>query len=170
MTKENVQVKQRSLVQERYTSKGCVIIDNLSLYNNQLSLTDNVMMFFEKLFKINLNSEAKKACRQLPKTPKQIVPLVIVKFVYFDHKNLVYGNRNFLAKPEKSHPDNFKPIFLRERFSRNDAQIREREEKLNLITTTYNSQVTVFVEENGKTVSKGGLLISDIGRYKDTAI
>ena len=169
MTKENVQVKERSLVQKRYTSKDCVIIDNISLYKNQLSLTDNVMMFFDKLFKINLNSGAIKAGRQLPKTPKKIVPPVIVEFVYFDHKNLVYGNRNFLAKPEKSHPDNFKPIFLREHFSRNDAQIREKE-KLNLITTTYNSQVKVFVEVNGKTVSKGGLLISDIGRYKVTAI
>ena len=65
---------------------------------------------------------------------------VIVRFVYFDHKNLVYGNRILLAKPE-NHPHNFEPIFVRERLSRHDAQIRERAEKMNLSATTYNIQL-----------------------------
>ena len=40
MTKENVQLKERLSAQKRYTSKDCVIIDSLPLYNNQWSLTD----------------------------------------------------------------------------------------------------------------------------------
>ena len=110
-----------------------------------------------------MNSQEIKACHQLPKTSKQIVPTVLVKFFYFDHKNLVYGNRTLLEKPENIHPHNFKLIFLEKAYQDTMLKLEKEQNKLNLITTTYNNQVKVFVEENGQTVSKGVSLISDIG-------
>ena len=51
---------------------------------------------------------------------------VIVKFLYFDHENLVNGNRTFLANLENIHPHNFQPIFWENAFQ--DTFIKLEEE------------------------------------------
>ena len=85
------------------------------------------------------------------------MPSVIVKFVYFHHKIVIYNSRMVFSRPNMLHPTNKNPKFLRERLEKNDLKVKIYAEKdiNNLVTTTFNSQVKVFVKnDNNKTVSK----------------
>ena len=61
-----------------------------------------------------------------------------------------------LSRPEMVHPINNRPIYLKERLSKDDVILKIHAEKeKNMVTTTFNSQVKVFVKTaNNKTISK----------------
>ena len=126
------------------------------IYDVNLPLLGNVLKFFECFLDYRLQRGDIKACHLLPKTEKQSVPSVIVKFVYFHHKIDIYNSRMLLSSPNMLHPTNKNPIFLRERLAKNHLKVKIYAEKdKNLVTTTFNSQVKVFVKnENNNTVSK----------------
>ena len=99
--------------QEQYSSKDLIIIDNLPIYDVNLPLLGNVLKFFECFLDYRLQIGDIKACQLLPKTEKQSVPSVIVKFVYFHHKIDIYNSRMVLSRPNMLHPTNKNPIFLK---------------------------------------------------------
>ena len=141
--------------QEQYSSKDTIIIDNLPIYDVNLALLGNVLKFFECFLHYRLQIGDIKACHLLPKTEKQPVPSVTVKFVYFHHKIDIYNSRMVLSSPNMLHPANKNPIFLRERLAKNDLKVKIYAEKDKiLVTTTFNSQVKVLVKnDKNKTVS-----------------
>ena len=90
-----------------------------------------------------------RACHLLPKTEKQTVPSVIVKFVHF-HQNIDINNsRMVLSCPNMLLPTNKNPIFLKERLAKNGPKVKIYAEKdKNLVTTTFRSHVKVFVKND----------------------
>ena len=88
-----------------------------------------------------------KACHPLGKFTIDSNKKVIVKFIYFHHKNELYSRRSMLANKM-----NGKPIFVSERLSKHDNEVRKYDESLGLIITTRNCEVRVFrKEENDAT-------------------
>ena len=52
-----------------------------------------------------------------------------------------------LSRPNMIHPVNKTPIYVRERLSKNDVQLKINAEKeYNFVTTKYNNQVKVFLK------------------------
>ena len=91
------------------------------------------------------------------KLKKQSVPSVIVKFVYFHHKIDIYNSRMVLSRPNMLHSTNKNPIFLRERLAKTDLKVKiyAKKKDTNMVSTTFNSQVKVFVKnDKNKTVLK----------------
>ena len=70
------------------------------------------------------------------------------------------------------HPTNKNPIFLREKLAKNDLKVKiYAEEDKNLVTTTFNSQMKVFVKnDNNKTVSKVVQSKKDVDKIESVAI
>ena len=142
--------------QEQNSSKDTISIDNLPVYDVNLPLLGNVLKIFEWFLDYRLQIGETKACHLLPKTKKPSVPSVSVKFVYFHHKIDIYNSRMVLSRPNMLHPTKKPPIFLRERLAKTDLKVKIYAGKdKNLVMTTFNSQVKVFVKNNNnKAVSK----------------
>ena len=104
--------------QEQYSSKDTIIIDNLPIYDVNLPLLGNVLKFFECFLDYRLQTGDIIACHLLPKTKKQSVPTLIVKFVYFHRKIDNYNSSMVLSRPNMLHPTNKNPIFFRERLAK----------------------------------------------------
>ena len=64
------------------------------------------------------------------------------------------------------------PVFIRERLSKQDLKLKMyAENNMNMVTTTFNSQVRVFIRSEGnKTTSKPVNTIDDINKLKTIAI
>ena len=122
---------------ERYSSKDCIIINNLPLVH-VTDYWEDVLTFFSNYLNIKVERDSIVACHPLgpihnPSQP----PAFIVKFVYFDVKENM-GKKTF---PEKSaNPTNAKPIFLNERLTKRDADLMDYLKGLGL--KTYNRSTT----------------------------
>ena len=77
-----------------------------------------------------------------------------------------------LCRPNMLHPTNKNPIFLRERHAENDLKLKIYAEKdKSLVTTTFNSQVKVFVKnDNNKTVPEVVQSKIDVDKIESVAI
>ena len=79
---------------ERYSSKDCVILQNLLLRSG--NFTQDVLTFFNEVMGVEVNSYDLKACHPLGPVSLNQKCVVIVKFVYFDIKNRIYGRKKLL--------------------------------------------------------------------------
>ena len=165
-------LEQSVIDQERYTSKDCLIIDNLPIFDQQWPMIDNVLKFVEQFLGFTVNFADIKACHPLPRKLNQAIPPVIVKFVYFDQKNQIYFRRVQLGNRTHYNPSNNRPVFIRERLSKHDLKLKMyAENNMNMVTTTFNSQVRVFIRTEGnKTTSKPVNTFDDIHKLENIAI
>ena len=76
--------------------------------------------------------------------------------LYTSIKNDINLKRMFLSRPNRLNPMNKRPIFLRKRLTKEDLKVNISGDKTkNMVTTTFNSRVKVFVETpENKTVAK----------------
>ena len=165
-------LEERVNKQAQYSSNDTINIDNLPIYDVNLPLLGNVLKFFERFLDYRLQIGDIKACHLLPKTEEQSVLSVIVKFVSFHHKIDIYNSRMVLSRPNMLHATNKNLIFLRERLAKNDLKVKFYAEKdKNLVTTTFNSQVNVFVKNDiDETVSKVIQSKKDVDQIESVAI
>ena len=135
--------------QERYTSKDCVIIENLPWKRNNQSLTDQICLLFQQYLNYTIHPRNIKACHPLANWKNDSYPPpVIVKFIYCDDKNEIYNRKSWLAS--QPNPVNHKPIAIKERLPANDKRIRDRANELGLISTSVNCRIKLFTKnENG---------------------
>ena len=100
------------------------------------------------------------------------MPSVIVKFVIFHHRKDIYNSRMVLSRPNMLHPTNKKPIFSRDGLAKNDLKVKVYAEKdKNLVTTTFNSQLEIFVKNNNnRTVLKVVQSQKDVDKIESVAI
>ena len=137
--------------QERYTSKDCVIMENLPLVDDKdLTLSQQVCNFLRNFLNNDTTPSNFKACHFFgPWRDLNRPPAVIIKFIYFEEKNEVYSRRSWLASVKN--PKNGYSIFFKERLPPNDRDIKKYADSLGLITTTSNCQVKVYQKtEEGK--------------------
>ena len=154
---------------EKYSSKDCLIIDNMPLGDSKWNLEIQVCNFLKNYLNYESHPSNFKACHFLGKFEagkKQ--PPVIVKFIYFGEKSEIYGRKSWLAG--KKNPINGRSIFLRERLPVHQKQIKEKAEEFGLVTTTLNCEVKVFENSQGKFTSRAVKTLRAVEDIKDIAV
>lgn len=134
-------IEQRITEQERYSSKDCLILENLPI-NFQNNLFEELCVFFKTFLNYDCKPYDFKAAHPINKGKAPYPPTVIVKFIYFDMKNELYSRRSWLAG--RLNPKNSKPVFIKERLPKKDMEILIQAKEKGYITTTSNCQVKVF--------------------------
>ena len=79
---------------ERYSSKDCVIIQNLPMLHG--NIIRDVLDLFNNILGLDVSDYDLKTCHPLGIVSRNQKKSVIVKFVYFETKNRVNGRKNFL--------------------------------------------------------------------------
>ena len=110
MQKEIDTLEERIGIQEQYSLKDPIIIDELLNCGENWLLLNNVMHFFDKFMECKLQIADMKACQFLPKSEKQRLPTMAVKFLSFHHEIDIYNRRMVLKCPNMVHPLNKQPI------------------------------------------------------------
>ena len=136
-------LEQRVSAQERYSSKDCLILENLPIVNNQVPLSHQVCNFLAQFLQYKTSPSNFKACHLLG-TWKNInyPPAVIVKFLNFGEKSEIYNRKSWLANIRN--PNNNKQIFLKERLPPADRLLKQYADDLGLVNTSQNCQVKMF--------------------------
>ena len=81
----------RVIEQEIYSSKDCLIIENLPIEDRNAPLSHQVCHFFQKFLNHETRPNNFKACHYLGKWQSNTFPpAVIVKFLFFDEKKTSY--------------------------------------------------------------------------------
>ena len=162
-------LEERVLEMEKYSSKDCLIIDNMPLGHGKVTLEEQVCAFLKQYLNYQSNPSNFKACHFLGKYEKgKKQPPIIVKFVYFGEKAEIFGRKSWLAG--KPNPFNGRSIYLRERLPLHQRLIKEKAEEYDLITTTQNCEVKVFTNTDGKFTSKAVKSIRAIEDIKNVAV
>ena len=78
-------LEQRITLQERYSSKDCLIFENLP-WDGKESLPTFITRFLSDYMNFLTNPENFKACHVLGRGQKNTPPAIRVKFVYFHEK------------------------------------------------------------------------------------
>ena len=126
---------------ERYSSKDCLIINNLPLLNGDY--TKDVLALFNDVLGVEVTAYDLKAVHPLGVVSKNKPCTVITKFVYFDIKNRIWGRKKFLKN--YVNPANKRPVFLNERLTQRDLELKDYAKGLGMYTTTFNSAPQVLV-------------------------
>ena len=96
-------LEQRVSEQEIYTSKDCIFIENVPHLDIKLHLREQVCLFFERYLGFTTNAYNIKACHYLSRwRDERYPPAIIVKVLYFDEKNELYGRKSWLAGKKTS--------------------------------------------------------------------
>ena len=128
---------------ERYSSKDCVILQYLPLrFGN---FTQDVLAFFNEVMGVEVNSNDLKACHSLGPVSQNQKCVVIVKFVYFDIKNRIYGKKKLLKK--FLHPVNMQPVYITEKLTQRNSELLDYSRGLGMYTVTYNCAPQVYVSK-----------------------
>ena len=137
------EVESRVLETEKYSSKDCLIIENMPEVDGNLPLATKVCAFFDLYLNWKSDETNFKACHYLssPKIGRK-PPAIIVKFVYFGEKQEVCGRKSWLA--QKKNAKNGLPIFIKERLPKLQNELKTYAEQESLITTTQKCNVKVF--------------------------
>ena len=138
---EVTDLKKRILMQERYTSKDCLILSNFPINPESTKLAEEVCNAFVHYFSYKISPDCIKACHPLPSRGRS--KPIIVKFVYFNNKNEIYDRRHQLAGQYNGYGQR---LFINERLPQYDNDIKRFCDENNIITTTKNCQVKVFIE------------------------
>ena len=102
---------------ERYSSKDCVIIQNLSMLHG--NIIRDVLDLFNNILGLDVSDYDLKACHPLGIMCRNQKTSVIVKFVYFETKNRVYGRKKSLKKVLS--PVNIEPVYFTERLTKRNS-------------------------------------------------
>ena len=105
-------LEERITEQEIYSSKDSINLENLLLNHSKESLSEQVCLF-EKFLGYKTFPSRFKACHRLGPGSSNKPAAVIVKFIFFDEKNELYGRKSWLAN--QKNPIDGRKIFLIER-------------------------------------------------------
>ena len=124
-------------------------MENLPIKNpengNVSPLSHQVYDFLKYYLNYDTNPGNFKACHPLGSWKNEkFAPAVIVKFLYYDEKNEIYGRMSWLLR--SSNPINGKPVYFKERLLPKQREIKMRADEAGLITSTYNCQVKTFTK------------------------
>ena len=144
LTNELTDLKERVSAQERYTSKDCIIFYNFPIDAASDDLDIDMCRAIKHHFNYELSSGDLKACHPLrrPQNTGLSVP-IIIKFIYFRDKNEIYARRKMLAGFQFKG----KNLFITERLPAAALEVKKACEEENLVTTTHNCEVKVFLKD-----------------------
>ena len=148
--------KKRVQLQEPYSSKDCLIFYNFPVNTSSPTSSEHMCEAIKRYFEFSLEPTDFKACNVLPAKHGKNVPINI-KFIYFADKDEIFNRRKQLAGCKKLG----KALYVSERLSKSDVEIKQKCNELGLITTTKNSAVKVFFKNPG-----GGLYSQEMNSVK----
>ena len=120
---------------ERYSSKDCIIIQNLPLLSPNQTLVEDVVRLLNEQLQIKVMSSDIVACHFLaPYKVTKDPPPVIVKFVYFWQKDRAWSRKYWLKN--YSNPITGFPVYFRERLTKSDRDLMDYMHGLGLKTAT----------------------------------
>ena len=131
---------------ERYLSKDTIIIKNLPIgYQN--SLLHDVILFFKLVFHMDLTPRDIKACHPLgPVRDFNQPPPIVIKFVYYEHKQQVWFRKNSLLRGFK-HPKNGRKVWVSERMSKTDMDVYFEAKRREIETSSLNSVPMIKIKQ-----------------------
>ena len=134
---------------ERYSSKDCIIIQNLPLLSPKQSLVEDVVRLLNEQLQIKVMSSDIVACHFLaPYKGTKDPPPVIVKFVYFWQKDRAWSRKYWLKN--YTNPVNGFPVYFRERLTKSDRDLMDYMHGLGLKTATNNCVPQILIKtQNG---------------------
>ena len=103
--------------------------------------------------------------RYVGKGTSSYPPKIVAKFIYNDQKDRVWARNRLLRSYQN--PSNLKPVFITERLTKYDVELKQAAEQHNLFVSTYNSQPLLYVVQDGKRVSQVINSTQDILELKD---
>ena len=84
--------------QEKYSSKDCIIIENMPIHRSNDPLSHQVCPFLQTHMDHQTTPASFKACHFLGKWKNdRFPPAIIVKFIYFGEKDSIYSRKSALA-------------------------------------------------------------------------
>ena len=129
--------------QEKYSSKDCIIIENMPINRSNEPLSHQVCRFLQTHMDHQTTPASFKACHFLGKWKNdRFPPAIIIKFIYFGEKDAIYSRKSMLARLVNQ--NNQKPIFLKERLPEQQRKLKTKAEEMGYITTTSNCTVKLF--------------------------
>ena len=138
-------LEERISTQEQYTSKDCIIFENLPLIRSEKPLSHQVCDFLRDYLNFYTTPSNFKACHLLSKWDNiKKPPAVIVKFIYFHEKDAIFARKCKLARARN--PENCQPIFMKERLPKAQKDLVKDVKSEGLVFTTTNCQVKVFTK------------------------
>ena len=142
----NLNIKVNEL--ERYQSKDSLIFRNIPI-GGKGSLIEDVVAFIRDVMMVDICAAEMKACHALGPISFQQPTSIIVKFIYYDQKERIWSRKRFLKN--YFNPINHQPVFIHERLSKYDRDLKEYAETQGLFVTTTNSAPMLHIQhENGK--------------------
>ena len=85
-------LEQRITLQERYSSKGCLVFENVP-WDGKEFLPTFITRLLSEYMNFLTNPENFKACHVFGRGQKNTPPAIIVKFAYFHEKNEIYSKK-----------------------------------------------------------------------------
>ena len=153
---EVTDLKTRVQLQERYSSKDCLTFYNFPVNTSSPILSEHMCEAIKRYFQYSLEPTDFKACHVLPAKHGKNVP-IIIKFIYFADKDEIFNRRKQLAVCKNLG----KALYVSERLSKSDLEIKQKCNELGLVTTTKNSAVKVFFKN-----PDGGLYSQEMNSVK----
>ena len=89
---EECALEQRVTLQERYSSRDCLIFENLH-WDDNLFLPEFVSKFLSEYLNFQTSLIIFKACHVLGQAKLNYPPAVFVKFIYFHEKNEIFARK-----------------------------------------------------------------------------
>ena len=150
-------INERLREQERYSSKDSVIIKNPPFdARDSTNLFVNIQKFFKEFLKVDVYESELKAYHILPsrsELPDNLMPSVIIRFIKFAQKDLVYKQRKLLRADAKNnfYPKNHlngKFVYINERLPPIETLIKRLSEEMGYITSSYKCNISVLCCDN----------------------
>ena len=131
---------------ERYQSKDCLIFRNLPIG----SILEDTLAFIRDIMYVDIQACDLKACHALGSVVIDKPPAIIAKIVYFDQKERIWSRKRFLKN--FVNPNNNSPVYIHERLSKSDKELKELAETNGMYVTTNNSAPVLHIQQDNGTV------------------
>ena len=149
-------INERLREQERYSSKDSVTMKNPPFdTRDSTNLFVNIQKIFKEFLNIDVYESELQAYHILPsrsELPDNLMPPVIIKFIKFAQKDLVYKQRKLRADPKNNfYPKNHlngKFVYINKRLSPIETLIKRLCEEMGYITPSYKCNISVLHCDN----------------------
>ena len=130
----------------------------------------NTLIFLNEYLGIKLREDRINACHVLPGTGSHVFPdSVICKFVYFDEKDRLFGDKRKLKKLKN--PLNNLNMYINEILPKHEAQINSDAKKVDMITCNKNCAESVMVQNSQNETSFQPVnYVNDLNKVKNAVL
>ena len=139
----NLNIKVNEL--QRYQSKDCLVFRNVPIGGNG-SLIEDVVAIIRDFMMVDICAADMKACHALGPVSFQRPSSIIVKFISCDQKERIWSRKRFLK--HHLNPNNQQPVFIHERLSKYDRDLKEYAETQGLLGTTNKSAPILHIQHD----------------------